>query len=81
MLLDSLSILFALFLPPIAGALIDAHYSARKAPSDDNAKADTLASARACLAIIEMTPTNNDTPAFGLHFFEELEEGLSMLGS
>ena len=81
MLLDILSILFALFLPPIAGALIDAHYSARKASGDDNAGADTPASAMACIDIIEMTPTNNDAPAFGPHFFEELEKGRAMLDS
>lgn len=81
MLLDVLGILFMVFFPPIADAFMDAHYSTRKASDDDNAGADTPASAMACIDIIEMTPTNNDAPAFGPHFFEELEKGRAMLDS
>ena len=69
--------LACMFLPVLAFGLINQ----RQWPSEDREETPSYQSALACVKILEMTTTNNSSPAFGLNFFEDLEMGLRRLNS
>ena len=71
--------LSCMFLPVLAFGLVDQRQWPREEQNGE--ESPSCQSALACVKILEMTTTNNSSPAFGLNFFEDLEMGLRRLNS